>query len=109
MLVRETQIISEGPTEENRVLQDGLLAEDRRTLDDYLLRDSNDLSYIEFEKKVAWRDWEELATNIKHKIRQSGFPGVVSVDRIEEDYVQVYKNKPWANFMHSRATRCLRK
>jgi hypothetical protein len=106
-IVRETQIISEGPTEENRVLQDGLLSEDRRTLDDYLLRDSNDLSYIEFEKKVAWRDWEELATNIKHKIRQSGFPGVVSVDRIEEDYVQVYKNKPWANFMHSRATRCL--
>lgn len=108
-VVREVQTTLDGPTRDGvtRTLNDGVLPEDRSTLQYYLTSDVNDLAYVELEKKVSWPDWEELATNIKLQIRQSGFTGVISVDRIETDELQVYKNKPWANFMHARATRVL--
>jgi len=106
-VVRETQTIGQSPVQMTRSLHDGVLPEDRSSLHHYLTSDQNDLAYVEIAKKVTWPDWEELATNIKHQIRQRGFTGVISVDRTESDEMQVYKNKPWANFMHARATRVL--
>jgi hypothetical protein len=108
-VVREiqTQTPSTGPSQLTRSLQDGMLPEDRSTLQHVLMHDGNDTSYVELEKEVAWPGWEELATNIKHQIRQRGFSGVISVDRTEKEELRIYKNRPWANFMHSRATRVL--
>lgn len=107
-VVRETHTTtSAGPTQQRRSLHDGALPEDRSAVHYFLRHDKNDLSYVEITKEVSWPDWEELATNIKHQIRKSGFTGLISVDRVETDALQVYKNKPWANFMHARATRVL--
>lgn len=106
-VVRDSQMTRETPIQQQRSLQDGVLPEDRSNLHNYLTNDANDLSYVEIAKKVSWPEWEELATNIKHQIRQAGFTGVISVDRNESDEMQVFKNTPWANFMHARATRVL--
>lgn len=86
---------------------EGVSPQDLSKLSHYLNRDANDLSSVELRKQVSWSDWEELATNIKHQIRQHGFRGVISVHRAEEEVMLVYKNRPWANFMHSRTTRML--
>lgn len=88
-------------------LQDGVVEEDRVRLASFLAWDGNDLASVEVVKQVAWDDWEELATNIKHRIRQRGFTGVISVHQGAPLAVNVYKNKTWANFMHSRLTKVL--
>jgi len=107
-MVREDQTIDRtGSLQHTRTLHDGVLPEDRSSLNYTLNGDTNDLSYVKIVKYVRWPDWEELATNIKHSIRQSGFHGVISIDRSHTDELQVYKNKPWANFMYARATRVL--
>lgn len=85
----------------------GVNREDLARLRDFLVHNNNDLAIVELRKTVVWTDWEELATNIKHQIRQSGFGGIISVHRSENETVHVYKNKPWANFMHSRTTKVL--
>jgi hypothetical protein len=105
-VVREIQM--EGMrSSQTRTLHEGMLPEDRSSLNHTMVHDTNDLSYFELSKEVRWPDWEELATNIKHQIRQRGFTGVISVDKSEKEEVRVYKNRPWANFMHARATRVL--
>lgn len=107
-MVRETQTVDQTSSlQPTRSLHDGVLPEDRSSLNYLLNSDNNDLGYVEIVKHVKWPDWEELATNIKHRIRQSGFNGVIRVDRGQTDEKHVYKNKPWANFMHARATRVL--
>lgn len=106
---RELQSTSTEGSQQGRPLQlhDGMLPGDRSILNHHLTHDQNDLSRVELVKEVAWPGWEELATNIKHQIRQNGFNGVIVVNRGERDKVHVYKNRPWANFMHSRSTRAL--
>lgn len=104
---RATRTGGTGPNQQVRSLHDGVLPEHRSILSHHLALDNNDLSYIELVKEVEWPDWEELATNIKHQIRQSGFNGVITVNRGETDEMHIYKNKAWANFMHARATRVL--
>lgn len=105
-VVRESNA-STSPAQQTRSLHDGVLPEDRSRLRCVLEHCHNDLCHVELVKEVIWPDWEELATNIKHRIRQSGFDGVIVVNRIDADTLQVHKNKPWANFMHSRSTRVL--
>lgn len=85
----------------------GVPHEDIERLRQYLEQDTNDLSFVEMQKEVEWKDWEELATNIKSQIRQGGFNGLISVRRNCEEVVGVHKNKVWANFMHSRTNKVL--
>jgi len=85
----------------------GVAQEDVERLRAYLSSDTNDLSFVQLHKQVEWKDWEELATNIKSKIRQGGFTGVVSVRRSTEEVMEVHKNVQWANFCHSRTTKVL--
>lgn len=85
----------------------GVSTEDLERLRDFLEHDTNDLAAVQIRKEVHWSDWEELATNIKHQIRQGGFNGIIHVCCAEDEIMTVYKNKPWANFMHRRATKVL--
>lgn len=102
-----THTIATPAGQQVRTLHDGVLPEHRSIVHHLLTHDQNDLTYVELVKDVDWPGWEELATNIKHQIRQSGFNGIITVHRVETDEVYVYKNKSWANFMHARATRVL--
>lgn len=83
-------------------LQDGAVAEDLEKLRHFLAHDSNDLAIVEVEKEISWPRWEELATNIKHQIRQCEYQGLVGVDRTRHECLRIFKNKQWANFLHSR-------
>eukprot|EP00913_Durusdinium_trenchii_P004586 g4260.t1 len=40
---------------------------------------TNELATVKLMKEVHWDCWEELATNIKQKIRQRGFEGLIHV------------------------------
>jgi len=108
-VVREasTDGTEEGPWVDNIPLVDGIAVADMDKLNYHVGEDSNDLALLELQKEVAWPGWEELATNIKHKIRQQGFNGIISINRTERDKVSIYKNTTWANFMHSRTTKVL--
>jgi len=85
----------------------GVSAEDLECLADFLHHDENDLSAVQIQKKVHWSDWEELATNIKHQIRQGGFAGIIHIRCADDEIMTIYKNNTWANFMHRRATKVL--
>jgi hypothetical protein len=76
-------------------------------LRNWLESDTNDLSYINLCKEVSWPNWEDLATNVKTKIRQTGFNGVIRVTPNSPESFGVHKNKPWANFMHSKTIKVL--
>lgn len=89
------------------ITEEGINEEDISNLQQFLAHDDNDLAMVTVQKDVTWPGWEELATNIKQHIRQSGFNGVVNVSCSEGESVTVYKNKLWANFLHHRATRSL--
>lgn len=85
----------------------GVVTEDFKKLQKYLANDTNDLSIVQMQKHIQWKCWDELAMNIKHQIRQSGFEGVLNIDRTEMEEMCVYKNTQWANFMHGKALKVL--
>eukprot|EP00928_Gymnodinium_smaydae_P066680 TRINITY_DN49656_c0_g1_i1.p1 TRINITY_DN49656_c0_g1~~TRINITY_DN49656_c0_g1_i1.p1 ORF type:complete len:376 (+),score=41.87 TRINITY_DN49656_c0_g1_i1:40-1167(+) len=73
----------------------------------FLREDGNSLARLKVLKRVEWNDWEELAMNIKLKIKQNGFPGVVVVQRDMQSEISVYKNTQWANFMRNRSLKAV--
>eukprot|EP00439_Symbiodinium_sp_Y106_P033582 s603_g4.t1 len=85
----------------------GLEADEVETLRKFLREDTNDLATVQLVKEVSWDRWEELATNIKHKIRQKGFDGLIHVSWRNTETLTVYKNRTWANFLHRGITRVL--
>eukprot|EP00441_Pelagodinium_beii_P015696 CAMPEP_0197665950 /NCGR_PEP_ID=MMETSP1338-20131121/60977_1 /TAXON_ID=43686 ORGANISM="Pelagodinium beii, Strain RCC1491" /NCGR_SAMPLE_ID=MMETSP1338 /ASSEMBLY_ACC=CAM_ASM_000754 /LENGTH=372 /DNA_ID=CAMNT_0043244891 /DNA_START=97 /DNA_END=1212 /DNA_ORIENTATION=+ len=88
-------------------VRNGMPEDDLKTLAEFLETNSNDLGRVQIRKTVSWHAWEELAMNIKHKIRQSGFTGVLQVNFKQNDVMSVYKNTPWANFLHMSSTKIL--
>eukprot|EP00397_Hematodinium_sp_SG-2012_P060197 GEMP01078070.1.p1 GENE.GEMP01078070.1~~GEMP01078070.1.p1 ORF type:complete len:131 (+),score=29.87 GEMP01078070.1:282-674(+) len=68
---------------------------------------SNELRHLSISKETRWEDWEELATNVKKKLRSLGYTGITACDFVGNDVVNVYRNEPWANFVYNRATRSL--
>lgn len=80
--------------------EDGMPAEDIDLLRRWLRENNNDLATVQLKRLISWHNWEELATNIKHIIRQRGFDGIVDIDCAKEEGVTIYKNTHWANFMH---------
>eukprot|EP00929_Paragymnodinium_shiwhaense_P055808 TRINITY_DN27935_c0_g1_i1.p1 TRINITY_DN27935_c0_g1~~TRINITY_DN27935_c0_g1_i1.p1 ORF type:complete len:505 (-),score=47.87 TRINITY_DN27935_c0_g1_i1:171-1685(-) len=86
---------------------EGVVLEDKETLQDFLDHNKNDMATVEMVKAISWSSWEELATNIRAQLRQSGFGGVVSIQRTEEDTLTIHKNKQWANFLHFRTLKIL--
>jgi len=98
--VRRAQVDGQGSVGVG--IEAGLEPEDVPTLEAFLEHDWNDLATVEMYKEVDWPEWEELATNIKSHIRQQGFEGTVMVTKSSKERTTVYKNRPWANFMHGK-------
>lgn len=93
------------PLEVRQVRSDGIVAADAATLLQLLQarEQGSCMAVVDLQKDVVWANWEELATNIKHHIRQGGFNGVIVIDRTEQESMCIYRNTQWANFMHSRS------
>jgi len=85
----------------------GVALQDVVLLQDFIDTNQNDLAYVCIRKNVVWSGWEELATNIKHKIRQRGFHGDVLVRRSDDEHIDIHMNRTWANFLHSRSLKIL--
>lgn len=85
----------------------GLADQDLEELRRFLAENTNDLATVSMMKEVSWENWEELATNIKQKIRQGGFEGLIHVSWKNSEMLTVYKNRTWANFLHMSVTRVL--
>eukprot|EP00928_Gymnodinium_smaydae_P099393 TRINITY_DN9465_c0_g1_i1.p1 TRINITY_DN9465_c0_g1~~TRINITY_DN9465_c0_g1_i1.p1 ORF type:complete len:693 (-),score=157.42 TRINITY_DN9465_c0_g1_i1:181-2259(-) len=87
--------------------EEGIALSDIEGLREFLGNNSDDLCSLDMIKTISWPKWEELAMNIKHRVRQHGFRGLISVHRTELEELTVYKNRHWANFMHSRTLKVL--
>lgn len=94
----------EGHVAPQQPLFGGIAAQELEELRKFLAHDTNDLAAVLLQKQVAWPGWEELATNIRQRIKQCGFQGVLHVQCGSGETVTVYKNKPWANFLYKRTT-----
>lgn len=91
-----------------RPYEGGISPMDLQVIAEFLSRNDNDLASLEIHLNVAWAGWEEIATNIRQRIRQCGFDGTVEIAFCEEkEVIIVHKNKLWANFMHSHNTKAL--
>eukprot|EP00928_Gymnodinium_smaydae_P019693 TRINITY_DN17569_c0_g1_i1.p1 TRINITY_DN17569_c0_g1~~TRINITY_DN17569_c0_g1_i1.p1 ORF type:complete len:436 (+),score=40.60 TRINITY_DN17569_c0_g1_i1:42-1349(+) len=80
---------------------DAMSADDRAKVAQFLDLRRNPLEGLEISKRISWKGWEELALNIKHVIKQKGFPGDIIVQRRPLSKLPIYKNVQWANFMFS--------
>lgn len=100
-------ISAEAETELGVTSAVGVNEEDLEKLRLFLGQNRNDLAMVELVKEVSWPEWEELAINIKQRIRQAGFDGTIQVRRGDQEVMTIFKNRPWANFLHSRTTKVL--
>lgn len=94
-------------TDDEDAPEAGVPSEDLLKLRRFLADDTNDMAIVEMRKTITWPCWEELAMNIKHRVRQAGFQGVINIDRTEQEDMCIYKNTQWANFMHGKALKVL--
>ncbi|CAK9038985.1 unnamed protein product [Durusdinium trenchii] len=85
----------------------GISEDEIKLLRRFLQENTNELATVKLMKEVHWDCWEELATNIKQKIRQRGFEGLIHVCWTNTETLTVYQNNSWANFLHMSVTRVL--
>lgn len=86
---------------------DGRLSDDNLVILQNYLGSKNHLERVLLQKKVDWPVWEDIATNIRQRLRSLGFPGDVEVRFEAEDEVLVYQNHKWSNFVRNRVTQAL--
>jgi len=67
----------------------------------------NPLEVLILSKQVEWPCWEDIATNVRQRLRALGFPGEVEVRLEAREEVLVYRNLAWQNFVRSRITQAL--
>mmetsp|Transcript_1994 Transcript_1994/g.4613 ORF Transcript_1994/g.4613 Transcript_1994/m.4613 type:complete len:337 (-) Transcript_1994:71-1081(-) len=71
------------------------------------LSGNNPLEVVMLRKQVEWPDWEDIATNIKQRLRALGFEGDLEIRLEAREDVLIYRNLPWQNFVRSRLTQAL--
>jgi hypothetical protein len=86
---------------------DGRLSDENLMILQKHLNTANRLESLVIEKKVDWALWEDVATNIRQRLRTLGFPGDVEVRFEAQDEVMVYQNHKWSNFVRNRVTQAL--
>lgn len=87
------------------ITSDGSLASesDRAALEMHL-HSSNPLEVLLLSKQVEWPCWEDIATNVRQRLRALGFPGEVEVRLEATEEVLIFRNLRWQNFVRSRMT-----
>mmetsp|Transcript_24451 Transcript_24451/g.61483 ORF Transcript_24451/g.61483 Transcript_24451/m.61483 type:complete len:712 (-) Transcript_24451:396-2531(-) len=93
--------------------------EDTAKINEFLAS-NNHLAQLVIQKQTSWSGFDELAQNIKKRMKQAGptvLPNsnhVVNMDNVVidvqlkgDDEVTIFQNKTWSNFMHNRTTKTL--
>lgn len=86
---------------------DGRLSDENLMILQKYLNTTNHLETVLLQKKVDWPLWEDVATNIRQRLRTLGFPGDVEVRFEAMDEVLIYQNQKWSNFVRNRVTQAL--
>jgi len=86
---------------------DGRLSDQEMIKLQKYLSTTNHLETVLLQKRVDWPLWEDVATNIRQRLRSLGFPGDVEVRFEAQDEVLVYQNHKWSNFVRNRVTQAL--
>mmetsp|Transcript_61212 Transcript_61212/g.114484 ORF Transcript_61212/g.114484 Transcript_61212/m.114484 type:complete len:441 (-) Transcript_61212:36-1358(-) len=71
------------------------------------LGSQNPLQILVLRKRVLWANWEDMATNVKQKLRALGFDGDVEVRFDSQEDMRVYRNTRWQNFVRTPITHML--
>lgn len=79
---------------------------DKETLEQHI-QSANPMELLSLVKHVEWVCWEDVATNIRQRLRTLGFTGEVEVQYEATEEVLIYRNIPWQNFVRSKITQCL--
>ncbi|CAE7359252.1 Upf1 [Symbiodinium sp. CCMP2456] len=77
-----------------------------RKLEGHLIN-NNPLQVLVLRKRVLWANWEDMATNIKQKLRGMGFRGEVEVRFDSQEDLRIYRNLRWQNFVRTPITHML--
>mmetsp|Transcript_44941 Transcript_44941/g.82079 ORF Transcript_44941/g.82079 Transcript_44941/m.82079 type:complete len:453 (+) Transcript_44941:149-1507(+) len=72
-----------------------------------LLQSENPLLEIVLRKKVQWTVWEDVATNIRQRLRSLGFEGSMEISLESREEVVVFRNHRWSNFVRNPVTHAL--
>mmetsp|Transcript_18188 Transcript_18188/g.42302 ORF Transcript_18188/g.42302 Transcript_18188/m.42302 type:complete len:504 (-) Transcript_18188:35-1546(-) len=86
---------------------DGSLSIADQALLEQLLHSENPLLEIVLQKKVHWKMWEDVATNIRQRLRSLGFAGSIEISLDSKEEVVVFKNDRWSNFVRNPVTHAL--
>lgn len=68
---------------------------------------SNPWEILALSKKVEWTSWEDVATNVRQRLRALGFTGEVDVRLEALETVLIYRNHKLQNFVRSHVTHFL--
>jgi hypothetical protein len=87
---------------------EGILASEQewQKLQNYLVSD-NPLEVLLLRKSVPWENWEDIAMNIRHKLRSQGFEGDVEIRFDCKEELRIFRNHPWQNFARAPVTQLL--
>jgi hypothetical protein len=80
------------------------LDEDIIELQKFLVDASNPLEQVLLVKHVNWYCWEDVATNIRARLRNQGFAGEIEIHFDSQDSTVIFRNHHWANFVRSPVT-----
>lgn len=86
---------------------DARVSEENMIILQKYLNTNNHLESILIQKHVDWPLWEDVATNIRQRLKTLGFPGDVEVRFEAQDELLVYQNHKWSNFVRNRVTQAL--
>mmetsp|Transcript_46827 Transcript_46827/g.85770 ORF Transcript_46827/g.85770 Transcript_46827/m.85770 type:complete len:518 (+) Transcript_46827:100-1653(+) len=86
---------------------DGTLSMADQALLEKLLHAENPLLEIVVQKKVQWKMWEDVATNIRQRLRSLGFAGSIEISLDSKEEVIVLRNHRWSNFVRNPVTHAL--
>ncbi|CAK9059108.1 unnamed protein product, partial [Durusdinium trenchii] len=76
-------------------------------LEAHLTAETNPLEILVLRKRVLWANWEDMATNIKQRLRAKGFLGDLQVRFDAQEDVRIYRNHRWQNFVRTPITHML--
>lgn len=71
------------------------------------LESSNPLEVLVLQKHVFWADWEDVATNIRQRLRSVGFAGDIDVRLEAREEMIIRRNDTWCNFVRNPVTKML--
>lgn len=80
--------------------------QDAKVLQEHL-RTPNPLQVLMLRKRVQWEGWEDMATNIRQRLRTLGFDGDVDVLLDASEEMVVFRNDQWQNFVRNWITTAL--